>query len=84
MKKSLKFAGLTQIGMKNTSFEGLIVALSDKLWKGKRNTQLEELVIRRCASALGLATHWDVFVKLDTFFEEIASNGLARLARSRS
>ncbi|WP_334807407.1 hypothetical protein [Nostoc sp.] len=28
------------------SFEKLLVALADNLWKGKRNTQLEDIVIK--------------------------------------
>ena len=63
------------------SFEELAVALADCLWKGKRNVELEHLTISRAAQRLN-QDYWDVFVKLDDLFEEIASGGQLRLARS--
>jgi hypothetical protein len=66
----------------DVSLEELLVALSDKLWKGVRNSELEERVIDAVASRLGKA-RWDVFVELDTTFEEIAADGASRLERSR-
>jgi hypothetical protein len=65
----------------NVSFEELLVALADKLWKGKREPALEKKVIDAAAAKLG-REFWDVFVELDTCFEGIASDGTARLARS--
>ncbi|NUP06276.1 MAG: HD domain-containing protein [Polyangiaceae bacterium] len=65
-----------------TSFEELLVALSDKLWKGVRNPGLEERVIDCAANLLG-RTRWDLFVQLDSLFEQIASAGSDRLSRSR-
>ena len=64
------------------SLEELLVALSDKLWKGVRNAQLEERVISEVAKALE-RDRWDLFVQLDSLFEEIAADGAARLERSR-
>jgi hypothetical protein len=64
-----------------TSFEELLVALSDKLWKGKREPALEKKVTENAASLVGLSL-WDVFVSLDTRFESVAAGGAARLARS--
>lgn len=64
-----------------SSLEELLVALADKLWKGVRNQRLEELVV----DAIGAATQrdrWELFVDLDTQFEEIAAGGAERLARS--
>jgi hypothetical protein len=66
----------------DASLEELLVALADKLWKGVRNPALEERVIDAVASRVGRA-HWDVFVELDTLFEEIAADGTSRLERSR-
>jgi hypothetical protein len=66
----------------SVSLEELLVALSDKLWKGVRNAQLEERVIDEAAKALE-RDRWDLFVPLDSLFEEIASDGAARLERSR-
>lgn len=66
----------------DVSLEELLVALSDKLWKGVRNEQLEHRVIDAVSSALH-QDRWDVFVPLDTAFEEIAASGSERLTRSK-
>jgi len=63
-------------------FEELLVALSDKLWKGKRVADLELRVIDVTAALLE-KSRWDIFENLDSSFEVIASQGEARLARSR-
>lgn len=65
----------------DVSFEELLVALSDKLWKGKGVESLELRVIDRAAELLG-EEQWDVFGELDECFEKIASKGDQRLARS--
>ncbi|AFY96033.1 HD domain-containing protein [Chamaesiphon minutus] len=62
-------------------FEELVVALADNLWKGKRNTELEERVIARVAQILN-QDYWAVFAGLDDKFEQIAATGDRRLARS--
>jgi hypothetical protein len=64
------------------SMEELLVALADKLWKGARNAELERRVIEAVATKLG-KDMWEVFVELDTCFEEIAAGGAERLERSR-
>lgn len=66
----------------DASFEELSVALADKLWKGKREIELELLVIDAAAFKLGV-TRWDVYLELDLLFEGIASSGAERLRRSR-
>ena len=66
----------------SVSLEELLVALSDKLWKGVRNAQLEERVINEAAKALHQEP-WDLFVELDSLFEDIAADGAGRLERSR-
>lgn len=66
----------------DVSLEELLVALADKLWKGVRNNQLEQRVIDAISEALA-KDRWDLFVPLDTLFEEIALGGTDRLARSR-
>jgi hypothetical protein len=64
-----------------TSFEERLIALADKLWKGKRETELEKAVMETVA-LLSRRTFWDVFVDLDTSFERVAAAGNDRLARS--
>lgn len=64
------------------SLEELLVALCDKLWKGKRVNELELQVIDRIAKRLG-RSRWELFTELDGFFEQIAAAGSERLNRSR-
>jgi hypothetical protein len=63
------------------SFEELVVALADNLWKGKRNPELERQVIAKVA-CMCRQDDWTIFVCLDDRFEEIAATGDRRLARS--
>lgn len=64
------------------SFEEYLIALSDKLWKGKRENKLENIVIEQVAKILN-QDRWDIFVELDSCFEKIASEGESRLLRSQ-
>lgn len=64
------------------STEELLVALSDKLWKGQRSRDLELLIIDRAAKHLD-QDRWDLFAELDGWFEEIANDGDERIVRSR-
>lgn len=64
------------------SLEELLVALSDKLWKGVRVGALEEAVIDAVAKRSG-RSRWELFTALDDGFEAIAAGGDERLARSR-
>jgi hypothetical protein len=61
--------------------EELLIALSDKLWKGKRVKALEDMVIQRIVDILQ-KDFWDIFPDLDACFEQIAAQGDQRLARS--
>lgn len=65
----------------DASLDELVVALADKLWKGARVAELEELVITRSAAA-SKQDRWELFTALDTLFEEVASGADGRLARS--
>ena len=64
------------------SLEELLVALADKLWKGVRNPMLEERVVDEIAGAIG-RDRWELFVELDSLFEDVAADGSTRLERSR-
>jgi len=66
----------------SVSLKELLIALADKLWKGVRSPDLEELVVSRVAAALS-RDRWDLFVALDGAFEEIALGGDERLVRSQ-
>jgi hypothetical protein len=63
------------------SLEALSVALSDKLWKGKREDKLELLLVDSAVSRLRVG-RWDAFETLDSLFERIAAGASDRLARS--
>jgi hypothetical protein len=52
------------------------------LWKGRRESELELLVIDEAALKLAKG-RWELFSHLDSLFERIASDGPGRLARSR-
>ena len=65
----------------SVSFEELLIALSDKLWKGRREPELELQVIDAVAEKLK-TDRWSVFDTLDSCFESIASTGDTRLSRS--
>lgn len=68
-------------GSMTVSLEELLVALADKLWKGARVAELEQQVIDQVAASLG-KQRWDVFVELDTLFEDVAAGGARRIERS--
>jgi hypothetical protein len=63
------------------TFEELVIALADKLWKGARVAELEELVIDRAAVAAG-RDRWDLYTELDAVFELVAAGADQRLSRS--
>lgn len=61
--------------------EDLLVALADKLWKGKRVAALEHRIVDRLSTRRG-APSWEVFTLADKVFERIAARRDERLARS--
>jgi HD superfamily phosphodiesterase len=61
--------------------EDRIVALSDKLWKGKRDADLEAHVLEELAVKVGQPA-WEVFDLFDTLCEQVAAEGPSRLGRS--
>ncbi len=65
----------------STSLETLMVALADKLWKGKRHTELETATIQQVSAIMG-QDFWAIFMELDTVFEAVADTGPQRLTRS--
>ena len=60
----------------------LLVAAADKLWKGKRVDELEQLLVASIASATGTPA-WEAFSRADDIFSKIAADGDERLERSR-
>ncbi|MEO3817888.1 HD domain-containing protein [Plantactinospora sp. B24E8] len=61
------------------STEELLVSLADKIWKGARVPDLEQLVVERLAAA-GDEQPWQAFLALDDVVGRIAEGADARLA----
>ena len=61
--------------------EDLLVALADKLWKGKRVADLERRVVDSLVASSG-SPFWDVFTLADDLFEGVAAGADRRLAAS--
>ena len=57
----------------------LLVSVADKMWKGKRVTDLEELLGDRLADVTG-RERWSVFLDLDDILDQIAADADRRLA----
>jgi hypothetical protein len=62
-----------------TELDELLVSLADTIWKGKRVTELEDLVVARLAAASG-REKWDEFLELDQVLTEIGDGADERLA----
>ena len=63
----------------STELDELLVSLADKVWKGKRVEELEDLVVARLAAASGRAV-WEEFLELDTVLTRLGERADARLA----
>lgn len=63
------------------TLEDHLVALADKLWKGKRDEALERAIVEQISVASG-SEPWQVFERVDALCEAIAADGDERLVRS--
>ncbi|MFT6144876.1 MAG: HD superfamily phosphodiesterase [Myxococcota bacterium] len=61
--------------------EELVVAMADKLWKGRREPELEKRFTDRVVVSLQ-GEPWALYVRLDSLFETVADDGGDRLLRS--
>jgi hypothetical protein len=59
--------------------EDLLVALADNCWKGKRQAQLEEATVRIISDA-AQREPWEIFSRLDSILQQLASEADRRLA----
>ncbi|GAB3164164.1 hypothetical protein GCM10027059_19780 [Myceligenerans halotolerans] len=59
--------------------EDLLVTLADKVWKGKRISDLEERIADLIA-ALTATDRWEAFLTVDELCEELAAGADERLA----
>ena len=62
----------------NLKLEDLIVSLADKIWKGKRVFELEEMIAKRISNELNV-DYWNVYQVLDTILQEIEISAQKRL-----
>ncbi|MFK4101241.1 phosphohydrolase [Streptomyces sp. NPDC019531] len=63
----------------DVGLEDLLVSLADKIWKNKRVTELEDLVVRRLAEASG-RTVWEEFLEFDDALTAVGEGAEERLA----
>ena len=63
----------------DTTLDELLVSLADKVWKGKRVAELEDLVVARLTAASGREA-WEEFLELDTLLTTIGHGADERLA----
>jgi HD domain-containing protein len=72
---------VTHAAWEGGTLEDQLVALADKVWKGKRDETLERHVVDQIAAVTG-DDRWEVFSRVDSLCEAIAADGDERLARS--
>lgn len=81
-KEIAKFCIYHAEWQKTEKIEYLLIALSDKLWKGHRNSELELKIIDYIAKEKEI-DRWDIFGEIDYFFESIADKANERLIFSK-
>jgi putative nucleotidyltransferase with HDIG domain len=81
-KEIAKFCIYHAEWQKTEKIEYLLIALSDKLWKGHRNSELELKIIDYIAKEKEI-DRWDIFLEIDRFFESIADSANERITFSK-
>ncbi|MEV8037479.1 HD domain-containing protein [Streptomyces sp. NPDC086182] len=74
-----RFAATHASWTESVGLEDLLVSLADKIWKNKRVSDLEDLVVARLAAATGRPA-WEEFIALDEVLSRIGDNADDRLA----
>jgi len=64
------------------TLEDLLVATADKLWRGKREAELEQLLVSSIAATTRTPA-WEAFSRADEIFSQVAADGDDRVERSR-
>lgn len=62
-----------------STIESLLVSLADKIWKGSRVAELEDLVAAKISQA-SVLEKWEAYLLLDDIIQKIASGADKRLA----
>ena len=68
-----KFAASHSSWSENSALEELLVSLADKIWKGNRVQDLEDLLIQRISTETK-TERWEVFSLLDTIIDDITTD----------
>jgi hypothetical protein len=63
------------------ALEDRLIALADRLWKGKRDAELEGALVEELAERLGRPS-WEIFDRFDSLCQDVAHDAPARLRRS--
>ncbi len=63
----------------DSPIEILIVAISDTIWKGKRDSELEQLILTQICFHSDL-DKWEAYIVFDEMLEKLADKGDERLA----
>ena len=61
-----------------TTIEDLSVSVADKIWRGKRQEDLERILINRLSLALS-KPEWEVFASMDNILLDLAAAAVHRL-----
>jgi hypothetical protein len=67
----------------DTTVEDHLVSVADKIWKGQRIPELEDLVITELAAVSGVE-RWQAFADLDDILDHLAADADKRLAYQAS
>ena len=74
-----KFAASHSSWSENSALEELLVSLADKIWKGNRVQDLEDLLIERISTETK-TERWEVFSLLDSIIDTITKDADKRLS----
>lgn len=64
--------------MEWATIEDQLVSLADKIWKGRRQDDLEQLIVARIAAVTGDEA-WNIFMSLDEILTRLAASADERL-----
>ena len=78
-EEKAKFAVTHATWFEKSTIEELIVSLADKVWKGSRIQDLEDLLIEKISTKTK-TEHWAIFCLLDSIIEDITKDADKRLS----
>ena len=78
-EEKAKFTVTHATWSEKSTIEELVVSLADKVWKGSRIQDLEDLLIAKIFTEIKVE-HWEIFSLLDSIIEDITKDSDARLS----